>query len=294
MLVSICIPSYKPRHFEYCLASAFAQTYPKTEIIVSDQCPTEAIRDICAKYGDRVRYHRNALQGAQQNLLTATDLAQGEYIKFLFDDDLLHPDCVTSMVDAFERTSHLNTRLAFSPRRLIDGNNKVLGDLNQLGLKDQVQVLRGSEVIRMMMATAQNFIGEFTTTMFRKKDAYDASGRNVFFDFGGKRHTGLGDVSAWLHFASLGDVVALPEVLSYFRMHNESNSNVGVNPEFIHGVTDWQVLQELAAEKGYMDAESIAMGQRALLGHYRKWLNDFPELSSKIRNVEMLLERKSA
>lgn len=58
-LVSICIPAYKERDLATAIESALAQTYRNIEIIVSDDAPTDAIRDICAGFGAGVRYVRN-------------------------------------------------------------------------------------------------------------------------------------------------------------------------------------------------------------------------------------------
>src|SRR5471030_3366682 len=75
-LVSIVIPSYKASHFEACLKSAIGQTYPHIEIMVSDNCPTEAIKEICARYGSHVIYQRNPERG-EQNVLTSLFCAKG-------------------------------------------------------------------------------------------------------------------------------------------------------------------------------------------------------------------------
>ena len=82
--VSIVIPSYKPGHFEQCLRSAIGQTYPNIEIMVSDNCPTEEIRDICARY-PQVIYQRNVAI-REDNLLSCFYSGKGQYIKPLFDD----------------------------------------------------------------------------------------------------------------------------------------------------------------------------------------------------------------
>ncbi|UIK13636.1 glycosyltransferase family 2 protein (plasmid) [Rhizobium leguminosarum] len=89
--VSICIPAYNPDYFELCLRSALAQSFVDAEILVSDDCPTDAIKVICDKYVRFVQYSRNPNPGPESNVRRLVQIANGEYIKFLFDDDVLHP-----------------------------------------------------------------------------------------------------------------------------------------------------------------------------------------------------------
>lgn len=49
-LVSIVVPTYKPRYFEAALQSALLQTYQNIEILISDDCPTQDIQDILSRY----------------------------------------------------------------------------------------------------------------------------------------------------------------------------------------------------------------------------------------------------
>ena len=118
--VGIIIPSYKPDHFEQSLRSALGQTYQNIEICVSDNCPTDAIREICARY-PMVIYQRNVAT-REQNVLTSVYGAKGHYIKPLFDDDLLHPFCVQRMVEAAEGFPDVG--LVFSASSVIDIDNR--------------------------------------------------------------------------------------------------------------------------------------------------------------------------
>jgi glycosyltransferase involved in cell wall biosynthesis len=108
-LVSIVIPAYTPRFFAACLDSALAQTYANTEIIVcddSDGSEIEATARARAKRRD-VRYLRNAVRlGPRGNFIKCFESARGEFVKFLCDDDLLAPTCVSSLLDAFRRARY--------------------------------------------------------------------------------------------------------------------------------------------------------------------------------------------
>ncbi len=290
--VSICIPSYKPRHFELCLASAIAQTFQDIEIIVSDDCPTDAIKQICDKFPGRVQYSRNPNPGSKNNVVRLIGLAQGEYIKFLLDDDILHPFCVQNLLGALEATRAQNTTLAFSPRDLIDQDNVFLSHVNMLQISGSVRVIDGRECIRVMAANARNVIGELTTVMFRRADAIFTSGS--LLDFRDFTSRGLGDVIAWINLAAKGNVVAHPVTLSYFRQHQGSNSDPAANPEIIHSITEWEVIVDHVTKAGWLSADQFPLTYSSLLREYRYWAPSFPELQNDILRFEQRLTEIAA
>ncbi|MGD1699640.1 glycosyltransferase family 2 protein [Dapis sp. BLCC M229] len=63
----------------------------------------------------QIIYHRN--YGLVGNLNFCISLAKGKYIKFLFQDDLLEPNCIEQLVKLAE--TDLEIGLVFSRRRVI-------------------------------------------------------------------------------------------------------------------------------------------------------------------------------
>lgn len=293
-LVSICIPSYKPEFFELCLGSAIAQSYTDTEIIVSDDCPTDAIREICDKYPGRINYSRNDNPGGRNNVLRLIGLANGEYIKFLFDDDVLHPFCVQYLLEALEATKAQSTTLAYSPRDFIDSRNNITGHVNLLKIESELKVLPGAGCINLMASNSLNFIGEFTTTMFRRGDCFAADGSIDLLDFDDTPSRGLVDVAAWLNLAAKGNIVAHPMTLSYFRRHDASNSNPSMNSEFIYGITEWELIVQRAKAAGLMDGDSMIRAYRALIKNYTYWINVFPNLQKDVERFQRELAAMGA
>ena len=103
-LVSICIPTCNgERYLEEALRSAFAQTYPWLEIIISDDGSNDGTLSIIERLKREapmpltMHHHKPAGIGANWN--HCVQQATGTYIKFLFQDDLITPDCVQRMVD---------------------------------------------------------------------------------------------------------------------------------------------------------------------------------------------------
>lgn len=282
-LVSICIPAYKAAHLRECLTSAIAQTYKSCEIIVSDDCPGDEVERICAGFTDYVKYVRNPNPGrlGRNNLNNLYQLSNGEYIKFLFDDDILNPFCVQYLVEALEETVSKGTSLAFSPRQIIDIENREVKLVNLFEVTVKT-VIPGNAIITRMASDLVNPIGEYTTVLFRKRDSLDASGNPRMGEVEGEVWQGLGDVATWTSLALKGDFVIHPATLSYFRSHKDLNSNPKINPEWIYAVTDWKKVVEWSYRQGLLRDRQLFLGYKNLI----RLLRNFPELSSELHEVE--------
>lgn len=102
-LVSLCIPTYNAgKYFEPCLQSAIAQTYPNLEILISDDGSTDGTLQIVEKYRGQhtqIKLVQNAKKGMVSNWNNCIEAASGEWVKLLFQDDLLQPNCVEAMLN---------------------------------------------------------------------------------------------------------------------------------------------------------------------------------------------------
>ncbi len=102
-LVSIIVPCYNAERFlGETLESAFAQTYPQTEIIVIDDGSTDGTPNLIRSYADRLRAEFGPNRGASAARNRGTALARGEFIQYLDADDLLMPDAVEQRVSALQ------------------------------------------------------------------------------------------------------------------------------------------------------------------------------------------------
>jgi len=255
-LVSIVIPSYKPAHFEACLKSALGQSYPNIEILVSDNCPTETIKDMCAKYSGHLIYQRNSAL-REQNVLTALFAAKGQLIKPLFDDDVLHPFCVERMVATMNMDPEI--QLVFSSSQVINVDNE------RTELRRPYQAsgsMTARDMQRSMVLGMRNFVGEFSSIMFRRDRLWEI-GRHLFRYHRHDCTLGLADVAAYFNLARDGKVFYIDEELSYFRHDQrlESNSNVNSNPNFGYCFSDYIDLLIESCDIGLVAPEELVVMQ---------------------------------
>lgn len=104
-LVSICIPTYNgAKYIEETLNSALKQTYTNIEIVITDDSSSDDTVAICKRYAEqdsRIKVFENTSNlGLVGNWCESVEKASSEWIKFLFQDDLITPDCVELMITA--------------------------------------------------------------------------------------------------------------------------------------------------------------------------------------------------
>ncbi|USR91773.1 glycosyltransferase family 2 protein [Phormidium yuhuli AB48] len=106
--VSVIIPVYNGGRFlGEAIASVWAQTYTDWELIVVDDGSTEAIEPLIAPYGSRLRYIRQENQGVAVARNRGLEVARGEFIAFLDQDDWFEPDKFEVQVAALQESPHL-------------------------------------------------------------------------------------------------------------------------------------------------------------------------------------------
>ena len=216
-LVSIFITTYnRPEYFRAALESALSQTYPNIEIIVGDFGTDDRTEQLVQEYlsNPRVRYVRGEISPIEEHHKIFHPLAQGEYIQWLMDDDLLLPDKLTLMMDAFLR--HPNVTLVTSQRGVIDAEGRYMGlGRVPMPLHGAYEILSGKAAGRLLLTECGNFIGEPSIVLYRhESDAAPLA--EVLIARG---HHVLVDVASWLHFLAKGDCLIYARPLGLYRQH---------------------------------------------------------------------------
>ena len=225
--VSVCIPTYNgEKYLAECLDSICAQTFADFEVLVVDDCSTDTTLEIAGEYAardSRIRILQNERNlGLVGNWNRCVELARGEWIKFVFQDDLIAPTCLERMVGAaqpdsslvfcwrdfiFEESTPDSTRDAYlAGKSLVE---RLFPD------RRPVTARQFSE--RVLDNMERNLIGEPSAVMLH---------RRVFQQFGGfNPHLIVScDTEYWMRVGIHEGVVPVPVALASFRVHGGSVS----------------------------------------------------------------------
>jgi len=122
-LVSIVIRTYnRSAIVAGAIESALSQTYRPLEIIVVDDGSTDGTGAVVQRYGDRVRYIRQAHAGVAPALNSGIRQARGAYVAFLDDDDLWRERMVERTVKSLEAAGD-GVGVAYVGSRYFVGND---------------------------------------------------------------------------------------------------------------------------------------------------------------------------
>jgi glycosyltransferase involved in cell wall biosynthesis len=231
-LVSVCIPTFNgAEYLQDALDCVLGQTYPNIEIVFSDDGSTDATLEIIEKFMNeipfpsRLEHHQQTSLAGNWNNCVAH--ASGEYIKFLFQDDIMRHDCISKLMELFLLDSSIG--LVFSPREMICGDEEklslvgrnILSGCSQLhkGWTNLKQVQCGTELLSdpALIDGLWNKIGEPSIVLLRRQVVFDVGG----FDPNLRQWL---DLDMWYRVMALSKVGFIDENLSSFRVHNHQVS----------------------------------------------------------------------
>ena len=103
--VSVCVPMFNgERYLRECIESILVQTYTDFELLLVDDGSTDDTRRIAESYArtdTRIRLNGNTENlGLVENWNHCIALARADWIKFVFQDDTIHPECLARMLAA--------------------------------------------------------------------------------------------------------------------------------------------------------------------------------------------------
>ncbi len=248
--VTVCIPCYNNARFlAETIESILVQTFADYELLIIDDRSTDGTAEIAAAYAardQRIRFLVNERNlGMVENWNRCLTEARGEYVKYVFGDDLLcSPGALGRMAGLLDGDSDI--ALVAASRHVIGPDSRVKhtmsyfpGDL----------VARGTDVIALSLYEQNNIIGEPSVVMFRRKLA--ARG----FD---QRYRQLVDLEMWFHLLEQGKFAFVKEPVCAFREHQEQQTRKNV--------------RNLAHADDYVLLAGDYFGKRYLpLTGYEKW-----------------------
>jgi glycosyltransferase involved in cell wall biosynthesis len=229
--VSICVPVCNGEPFlRECLDSVIRQTYRNCEVLIVDDASTDDSVGLAEEYSKqdrRFRVLRNDTRlGLAQNWNKCLTLARGEWIKFLFQDDWLHPECLERMIAAEDENAPL---IACNRDFVFDdpddpGNDYYRNTVKHLcSFHEKRTVVPNSEFSRLIMrfltdnSVCINFVGEPSNMLIRRELMYDLGMFNPNL-------VQWCDYEYWSRLGSNHGIILVPEVLAKFRIHRGSTT----------------------------------------------------------------------
>ncbi|MBQ7453830.1 MAG: glycosyltransferase, partial [Selenomonadaceae bacterium] len=216
-LVSVIIPTFnRPKYFKEALDSALAQTYRNIEIFISDNSTDDATEILMQDYlarDKRIKYfrHKNFDADGNWNFARSYNNPDAEYVNWLMDDDLFYPTKIEKMLEVYRNNPDIT--LVTSARNFISAEGKIIKNTQNVFGKDIK--LPGNEAGKLLF-TYQNYIGEPTTVLIRKKFLRD---NDLCYNAYETGFFSLVDVSTWLYLLRQGNMFRFIECLSALRTH---------------------------------------------------------------------------
>jgi glycosyltransferase involved in cell wall biosynthesis len=205
-LVSVVTATWNAADYlREAIESALAQTYRPLEIVVVDDGSTDHTAEVCASFGDRVRYiyqpkddKRGALAHAR-----AFREARGEYLAGLDHDDRWLPEKIARQVAVMQ--AEPKTGAVFTRFREIDDAGRDKGLSALVGPSGDVfhTLLRGNRYCYSS--------GLYPRAVLEVVGHHDIE-------------AGIGDWDLWLRIARRYPVVMLDDVLTEYRVHEQNYS----------------------------------------------------------------------
>jgi len=205
-LVSVIIPCYnQARLLSEAIDSALAQTYPNLEVIVIDDGSTDDTAEVAARYGNRIRFVRQANAGLPAARNRGIAESRGSIIGLLDADDRWLPANVDVKVPAF--LDQTVGAVHSSYRKFPDG-------CPGAGVTRKIDGAE-SDFHELLM---RNSLGAPMSVMFRRT-AFEAAGR-----FDPTFRQGAEDWDLWLRIAACWRIVGMAEITAEYRLSPTSMS----------------------------------------------------------------------
>lgn len=215
-LITVLVPTYNyEKYISFAIDSIINQDYPikNIEIVVIDDGSTDDTKRVVEQYYDKIQllyiYQKNNGKASATRL--GIEKAKGKYIFMLDADDYYLPNCLSTVVDSFEKNpnvvqvSHLAYRLegidTMIPQEV---KNTVTGIPF-----DGIELLKKNIFKSWSVGLGSTFAGK--ADVLKKINIPDDI--DMYIDY-----------YLFLAISRFGEIVQLDELLSIFRRHDSSYS----------------------------------------------------------------------
>ncbi|WP_258101011.1 glycosyltransferase family 2 protein [Marinoscillum pacificum] len=278
-LVSVCIPCYNGEEYlEQCLQSVINQTYEHIEVLVIDESSADSSQRIVTEFArkdSRIKLIINERRlGLVENWNKCLEMAQGDWIKFQFQDDLMQPDCIEKMQETGKRNG---TGLVLTDREYLCDNPERRTFFD--GILTLAKALKEQEILVHPERIAEILIGNKLKHNFLGEPIVGLIHRSLIEKYGlfNTKYQQIVDFEYWLRIGLNEHISFVREKLNTFRVHSGSVSSsniatIGPNPSY----TDRVVLILDLLESSFYQKFRVMIGQegvdelKTVLSHYVK------------------------
>jgi glycosyltransferase involved in cell wall biosynthesis len=302
-LISVCVPIYNGEtYLRESIECILQQVYQQFEVIIVDDRSVDNSFQIACEYADRdqrVRCFQNETNlGLVGNWNRCLELASGEWIKFQFQDDLMDPKCLESLMShAVEQ----NVRMIICDRNYLFESDSscdqymILPKLNAISKGSRK--IHKEEMMEMWRThfLGPNFIGEPIVGFFH---------REIFATYGNydKNLKQICDFEFFIRVATNETFYFVDEALVSFRVHSKSETfaNKSVKTDITVSARDRVYLGEKVLSYSFFECfrqDSKRRGfqiKKVLIQNFSRYVNRFGALKLiKLYGLIFFVKRSS-
>lgn len=268
---SIVITTYNRLSFlKRAIASALAQTVP-CEVVVVDDCSSDDTEDYLRSLGDRIIFHRNPTNmGHAASVNAGVQVASGDWIKPVDDDDYLDPNCIREIMRAI--ALRREAVICSCQAAQVDVNQVELSRTRRMGPGQAFYIPQAD--IHYGMLLEQIPFGTPIQVAFRRDAFIQSGGWDSSLD------ANFDDIDSWLRIAEYGDAIFVNKCLAYrtvwpggynqkFSLQKRLETNILIK-EKIHALVNEHhrsLIPEIGAIRAYLKLHwsLVALKQKAYL-----------------------------
>lgn len=271
-LVSIVVATYNSSKY-VCetLNSAFDQTYPNIEIIITDDCSQDNTVNLCNKWIDQHREFGRRLvlvttdknTGISGNFNRGLSVANGDWIKVIAGDDIFLPQAIESYIDFIN--DHPEASVVFGRINILRGEfpNYTVKQTD-FYLKDYFFLNKNMTPAKQHRILSRTYVGS-GPTFFAK--------RAVMTEMGGfdERFALQEDWPLYIKLTRYGyRLYLMDKVTILWRQNDNSITHQKVSQDSIFGKSKTRVIKEY--KYGYLRENLNSFWRLLLL--YSLWLQN--------------------
>lgn len=206
MKFSIVITTYNRLSLlKRAVESALNQTI-NCEIVVADDGSDDGTEEYINSLGGQVIYYKNPLNlGHSATVNAGINMAQGDWIKLLDDDDYLAPNCIEKLTEAI--LARPQAAICSCQAIQVDMNGTEVSRTNQVGAGKACYISQEDIHYGMLLEVVP--FGTPVQVSFKKEAFIKSGGWNSDFD------GNCDDIYSWIQIAKYGDAVFVNEYLGY-------------------------------------------------------------------------------